>query len=822
MLRLVPTCEGGSFAGIFRSIGAIYREFSTLGNALEVRSTNRDEHESKQIDFDILFGSCTNLQFAKRLHARLVVSSRIRDVFISVKLVNLYAYLGDVALARGTFDRIHNKDVYAWNSMISAYGRVGYSTEAIRCFSLFMSKSGLWPDFYTLPPVLKACRDLLDGMKLHCLALKFGFEWDVYVAASLVHMYSRFGLVLDARKLFDDMPIRDMGSWNAMISGYSQTGNAKEALHLADEMRAKGVNQDPRTIASLLSACAEAEDLNRGKSIHLYSVKHGLDSELFVANALINMYSIFGNLGDCQKMFDEMMIIRDVVSWNSIIKAYEQNKKPLTAVWLFKEMGKNGIQYDRLTLISLASALAQLGDSLVSRSAHAFTLKKGWFFEDVTVGNAVVDMYAKLGLADSARTVFDWLPAKDVISWNTIISGYAQNGLATEAIQLFNLMEEIGEITPNQGTWVSILPAYSHQGALHQGMKTHARVLKNRLYLDVFVGTSLVDMYGKCGQLDDALSLFYEIPRFSSVPWNAIISCLGGHGHGRKAMMLFREMLDEGVSPDHLTFISLLSACSHSGLIEEGQWCFDVMQEDYGITPSLKHYGCMVDLYGRAGHIETAYSLIKGMPLRPDSSIWGALLGACRIHGNVDLGKIASEHLFEVDPENVGYYVLLSNVYASAGKWEGVDKVRAFARDRGLRKTPGWSSMELGNKVEVFYTGNQTHPKWKEIYDELTELNSKMKMLGYVPDYSFVLQDVEDDEKEQILMGHSERLAIAFGIISTGKGTVIRIFKNLRVCGDCHTVTKFISRITGREIVVRDSNRFHHFKDGICSCGDYW
>ncbi|CAN8252538.1 unnamed protein product [Cochlearia groenlandica] len=476
-----------------------------------------------------------------------------------------------------------------------------------------MMTSGIQPDYRTFPSVLKACRNLLDGMKIHCLALKFGFVWDVFVAASLVHLYCRYGPVANARRLFDEMPIRDMGSWNAMISGYCQSGNAKEALALSNELKV----MDAVTIVSLLAACTEAGDFVRGVMIHLYSIKHGLDSELYVSNKLI-------------------------------------------------------------------------------------------------------DMYAESSLVDSARAVFDWLSTKDVISWNTIISGYAQNGFA------------------------------------------------------------------------------------------------------KKAMTLFKEMLGESVKPDHITFVTLLSACSHSGLVDEGQWCFEMMQKDYGIAPSLKHYGCMVDLFGRAGHLETAFNFIKAMPIQPDASIWGALLSACRVQGNVDMGTITSEHLFEAEPEHVGYHVLLSNMYASAGKWEGVDEIRSIARGKGLRKTPGWSSMEVNNKVEVFYTGNQTHPMYEEIYRELTALHGKMKMIGYVPDHRFVLQDVEDDEKEHILMSHSERLAIVYGLIATPPKTAIRIFKNLRVCSDCHSVTKFISRITEREIIVRDSNRFHHFKDGVCSCGDYW
>lgn len=820
VVRLLPTCIGRHISKSLPSHQAHCSLFSATISSRQFTSDGFD-NGNKDIDFNILFSSCTKVHLAKCLHAFLLVSGKGQNIFLSARLVNLYAYLGDVSFAQLTFDQIPKKDVYTWNSMVSAYVRSGRFRDAINCFYLFLLTSGVRPDSYSFPSVLKACGNLVDGKKMHCWVLKLGFEWDVFVAASLVHMYSRFGFLSAARKLFNNMPVRDMGSWNAMISGFCQNGNAAEALEVLDEMRLEGVKMDPVTVSSLLAVCSQSDDSLSGMLIHLYVIKHGLECDLFVSNALINMYAKFGSLGHAQRVFDQMEV-RDVVSWNSIIATYEQNDNPITALGLFNKMQLIGIQPDLLTAVSLASIVAQLSDRQSSRSVHGFIVRRGWLMEDVVIGNAIVDMYAKLGAIDSARTVFEGLPVKDAISWNSLITGYAQNGLASEAIEVYRMMEEHKEIIPNQGTWVSILPAYSHVGALQQGMRIHGRVIKNCLYLDVFVGTCLVDMYGKCGRLDDALSLFYHIPRMSSVPWNAVISCLGIHGHGEKALKLFNEMLVEGVKPDHVTFVSLLSACSHSGLVDEGQWCFRMMQEEYGIKPSLKHYGCMVDLLGRAGRLEMAYNVIKNMPIQPDASVWGALLGACRIHGNYELSTFASDRLFEVEPENVGYYVLLSNIYANVGKWEDLDKVRSLARNRGLRKTPGWSSIEVNNKVDVFYTGNQTHPKCEEIYNELKVLTTKMKSLGYIPDLSFVLQDVEDDEKEHILTSHSERLAIAFGIISTPRKSTIRIFKNLRVCGDCHNATKFISRITEREIIVRDSNRFHHFKDGICSCGDYW
>ncbi|KAM7263315.1 hypothetical protein ACFE04_000998 [Oxalis oulophora] len=775
-------------------------------------------------DFDTLLKSCTNINLANQFHAHLLVSGDLHNIASSTRLVTLYANLSNVSLARRAFDHIPNKNVLTWNSMISAYVRNNRYNDAIRCFfeDFILNSDDLSPDFYTFAPVLKACGNIIDGKRLHCVILKMGLNLDVYVAASLIHMYSRFGHVGVARNLFDEMSVRDMGSWNAMISGYSQNRDGVGMLEVLGMMGLEGVKMDPVTIMTVVPVCSQLNDgCLCGMMIHLYAIKHGLENNLFVSNALIDMYGNFGRMGDARKVFDRMSG-RDIVSWNSIISAYEQNDDPVEALELFDRMKGVRIQPDLLTLLGLASIFAKLSDSKNCKSVHGYIIRKGWLMGDVIIGNALVDMYAKSGFIDSARAVFDKLPKKDVISWNSLITGYGQNGLASEAIEIYDKMKECNEIIPNQGTWVSILPACSHVGALKQGTKIHALVIKNNLYLDVFVGTCLIDVYGKCGKLDDAMSLFYQIPTTNSVPWNAIIACHGIHGHGEKALELFQEMIDKKVKPDHVTFVSLLSACSHSGLVTEGERYFHLMQENFRIKPLLKHYGCMVDLYGRAGYLEKACSFIKDMPLEPDASIWGALLGACRIHGDTELGKFASDRLFEVDPENVGYYVVLSNIYANSRKWEGVQNVRSMAREKGLRKTPGWSSIELNDNVHVFYTGNQTHPKSKEIYDELENLMAKMKSLGYIPDYGFVLQDVEEDEKEHILTCHSERLAIAFGIISTPPKSTIRIFKNLRVCGDCHTVTKYISMITEREIIVRDSNRFHHFKDGKCSCRDYW
>ncbi|KAF6145801.1 hypothetical protein GIB67_016250 [Kingdonia uniflora] len=705
--------------------------------------------------------------------------------------------------------------------MISGFVRNCCFGDAVDLYYEMVETSVVRPDCYTFPVVLKACGALSDGRRLHCWVVKLGVVVDFFVASSLVHMYTRVGVVDGACKVFDEMGKRDLGSWNAMVSGYCQNGRAEEAMGVFEEMRLKGMKMDSFTITSILPVCAPLDDFWKGQLVHVYVIKEGWECNVFVCNALIIMYAKFGRLRQAREVFNQM-VVRDLVSWNSLISAYEQNNDPVAAHAYFDEMKLNGFQPDVLTLVSLASVVAQSGDYRNSKSVHCFITRRNWITRGIFAGNAVMDMYAKLGNISYAKRVFEGMHDKDAISWNSLITGYTQNGLVNEAIELYDKMEGSEGVRPGQGTLVSVLPAYSHVGALQKGMKIHGRSIKVGLDMDIFVGTCLIDMYAKCGKLDNATSLFEQVPRRSTVPWNAMICGHGIHGFGEKALEFFEEMQKEGVKPDHVTFVSVLSACSHAGLVDQVDRCFHLMQEKYGIKPILRHYGCMVDSLGRSGRLDMAYKLIKNMPVKPDATIWGALLGACRIHGNVELGKLASERLFEVDSKNAGYYVLLSNIYANVGRWEEVDKVRSLANDRGLRKTPGWSSIELKNRVDIFYTGNQSHPQCEKIYKELEILLAKMKILGYLPDYSFVLQDVEEDEKQHILTSHSERLAIAFGIISTPPKTSIRIFKNLRVCGDCHNATKFISKITEREIIVRDSNRFHHFKDGDCSCGDYW
>eukprot|EP00249_Psilotum_nudum_P023602 c28935_g13_i2 orf=32-1021(-) len=329
-------------------------------------------------------------------------------------------------------------------------------------------------------------------------------------------------------------------------------------------------------------------------------------------------------------------------------------------------------------------------------------------------------------------------------------------------------------------------------------------------------------MYGKCGSLDDARSAFDKIPERSIASWNAMIATYAQHGYGNDALRLFRLMQLEGVMPNKITFVSILSACSHSGLVDEGYRYFASMITDFGVVPTTDHCVCMIDLLGRAGRLDEAEEFVNRMSFQPRAVGWMTLLGACKIHGDVELGKRAAEQVLDVEPQNAAVYVALSNVYAAVGMWDDVEDVRKLMVERDAKKEPGCSSIEVGSHVHEFSARERLHPQIEEILTELKRLNAQIKEEGYVPDTKLVLHDVAEDQREYLICQHSEKLAIAFGLISTPPGTLLRITKNLRVCPDCHSATKFISKITAREIVVRDSIRFHHFQDGECSCGDYW
>jgi len=444
---------------------------------------------------------------------------------------------------------------------------------------------------------------------------------------------------------------------------------------------------------------------------------------------------------------------------------------------------------------------------------------------DVASCNALVAGLSRNSQVSEALRLFREFVARgvelNVVSWTSIVACCAQNGRDLEAVDLFREMQAQG-IEPNSVTIPCVLPAFANVAALMHGRSAHCFVLRKGFFHDIYVGSALVDMYAKCGRVRDGRKIFDAMPSRNVVSWNAMIGGYAMHGEAASAVQLFHSMLKCKQKPDMVTFTCVLAACSQAGLTEEGRRYFNEMQKEHGISPRMEHYACMVTLLGRAGKLDEAYDLISDMPFEPDGCIWGSLLGSCRGYGNVDLAEVAAEKLFYLEPQNAGNYVLLSNIYASKKVWEGVNRVREMMKGVGLKKEKGCSWIEIKKKVHMLLAGDNSHPMIAAITEKLKQLNIEMRRLGFAPSTYFVLHDVEEQEKDDILAVHSEKLAVALGLISTSPGTPIRVIKNLRICDDCHEAMKFISSFEGRELSVRDTNRFHHFTDGKCSCGDYW
>eukprot|EP00257_Ricinus_communis_P013360 XP_015570779.1 pentatricopeptide repeat-containing protein At3g26782, mitochondrial [Ricinus communis] len=618
-------------------------------------------------------------------------------------------------------------------------------------------------------------------------------------------------------------------SWNSLIADLARSGDSIESLRAFYSMRKLNLKPNRSTFPCAIKACSSLLDLHWGKQTHQQALVFGFESDLFVSSALVDMYSKCGRLSDARILFDEITH-RNIVIWTSMITGYIQNDHAHEALLLFKQFlieeserneEKDEVLMDSVAMVSVLSACSRISGKGMTKGVHGFVVKKG-LDEDVGIENTLLDAYAKCGEVGVSRQVFDEIVEKDAISWNSMIAVYAQNGLSSEAFEVFHGMIKYGYVKYNAVTLSTLLLACAHSGALQTGKCIHDQVIRMGLDDNVIVGTSLIDMYCKCGRVQMARKTFDGMKEKNVKSWTAMVAGYGMHGCAREALNIFYKMIRSGVKPNYITFVSVLAACSHAGLLDEGWYWFNAMNHQFKVEPGVEHYGCMVDLFGRAGYLNEAYGLIKKMKVKPDFVLWGSLLAACRIHKNVELAEISARELFELDPSNCGYYILLSNIYADAGRWKEVERMRVLVKDRGLIKPPGFSLAELKGRVHVFLVGDKEHPHYEKIYSFLDELIVKLQQAGYVPNMASVLHDVDEEEKEMTLRVHSEKLAVAFGVMNSFPGSTIHIIKNLRVCGDCHTMIKLITKIVDREVVVRDSKRFHHFKDGFCSCGDYW
>ncbi|XP_030478807.2 pentatricopeptide repeat-containing protein At1g25360-like [Cannabis sativa] len=769
---------------------------------------------------------------ARHVHAHMIASGFRPRGHILNRLMDIYCKSSNLTYGRKLFDQIPEPDIVSRTTMIAAYSAAGslklardiffatplsmrdtvfynamitccsHNNDGFAAIQTFhdMRRAGVGPDDFTLSSVLSALGLIVDDEKqcqqMHCAVVKIGLGFVTSVLNSLISVYvkcasssmassSSASVMTSARILFDDMLEKDELSWTTIITGYVKCNNLAAATEFLDGMTEK--------------------------------------------------------LG---------------IVWNAIISGYVHHGRFQEAVQIYRKMLLKGVSQDDFTYTHVISACANGGFFQLGRQLHAYILRteaKSTPEFSLPVSNALVTLYYKCGKMDTARKIFNKMSVRDVVSWNAILSGYvdarqiedaksffseipernlltwtimisalAQNGYGEEAIKIFNQMRTEG-FEPCDYAFAGVVISCAVLGALENGRQLHAQVIHLGHDSSLSAGNALVTMYAKCGDFDSAELAFLTMPYVDSVSWNALIAALAQHGRGRQALELFEQMLKEDIQPDRITFLTILSACSHSGLIKEGQHYFDSMLSTYGISPGEDHYARMIDLLCRAGNFSEARNLIDSMPFEPGVAVWESLLSGCRTHGNMDLGIEAAERLFELRPQHDGTYVLLSNMYANVGKWDNVAKIRQLMRGRGIKKEPGCSWIEVENKVHVFLVDDTAHPRVQAVYKYLEKLGLEIRKLGYIPDTKFVLHDTECEEhKEYALSTHSEKLAVAFGLLNIPQGATVRVFKNLRICGDCHNFFKFLSRVVERELVVRDGKRFHHFRNGECSCGNYW
>ncbi|XP_057960743.1 pentatricopeptide repeat-containing protein At3g24000, mitochondrial-like [Malania oleifera] len=764
---------------------------------------------------------CLSLDFGKQVHAEVIKVGVFSDLFVGSALVDIYAKCGEMGLANRVFFCLPEKNAVSWNALLNGYAQIGDRKGVLNLFCR-MTELGVKFSKFTLSTVLKGCansKSLREGRIVHSLAIRIGCDLDEFLSCCIVDLYSKCGLADDAIKVFRRIKYPDIVTWSAMITCLHQHGRSEEALQLFHFMTREGLRPNQHTLASIVSAATDLGELCYGESIHACICKCGFESDNLVNNALITMYMKIGSVQDGCLVF-EAMPDPDLVSWNALLSGFHDNKTCERGPRIFNQMLLEGLRPNMYTFISILRSCSSLLNVNFGKQVHAHIIKNN-LDSNTFVGTALVDMYAKGWCLEDANLIFDRLNERDIFTWTVIIGCYAQIDQGEKAVKCFTQMQREG-LNPNEFTLSSCLSGCSSLAALENGRQLHSLAIKAGHLGDLFVASALVDMYAKCGCIGDAEAVFEGSVPGDTVLWNTILCGFSQHGMGVKALEAFRIMLDEGVLPDKVTFIVVLSACSHMGLIEEGKKHFDAMNRIYGIAPTIEHYACMVDILGRAGKLDEVESFIKDMKLPPNALIWQTVLGACKLHGNVEFGQRVAHKLFELEPDMDSNYILMSNIFAAKGRWDDVTEVRALMSSRGVKKEPGCSWVEVNAQVHVFLSHDSSHPMIGKIYLKLEELGQKLISAGYIPNMEHALHNVPEPEKLENLMYHSERLALAFALINTSPRKTIRIFKNLRICGDCHDVMKLISDITNREIVVRDISRFHHFKKGICSCEDYW
>lgn len=777
----------------------------------------------------IILKLCTQLMafwLGVEVHASLIKRGFDFDVHLKCALMNFYGKCRDVESANKLFSEVSDlEDDLLWNEIIMVNLRNEKWENAIKLFRE-MQFSSAKAISRTIVKMLQACAKVgafHEGKQIHGYVLKSALESNLSVCNCLISMYSRNNKLELATRVFYSMKDHNLSSWNSMISSYTGLGYVDVAWSLFNKMNSSRIQPDIITwncllsghfthgsyqnvltllrgmqslgfrpnassVSVVLQAVTELRLLKYGRESHGYILRNGLDYDLYVGTSLMDMYVKNDCLQNAQEVFDNMKN-RNIVAWNSLISGYCFKGLFVNAKKMLNQMEEEEIKPDLVSWNSLVS-----GYSIWGQSKEAL---------------AIIHHMKNSGIYPN------------VVTWTSLISGSLQNETYRESLKFFIQMQQ-EDIKPNSTTMSSLLRTCGGLGLPQNGKEIHCLCLKNGFIEDAYVATGLIDMYSKSGNLKSAREVFRKSANKTLASWNCMIMGFAIYGNGKEAILLFHELLETGFQPDAITFTALLAACKNSGLVEEGWKYFDSMSTDYNIIPTIEHYSCMVDLLGKAGYLDEAWDFIRTMPFKPDATIWGALLGSCRIHGHLEYAEIASRRLFKLEPCNSANYNLMMNLLAMSNRWEDVERLRHSMDEVGVKSVLVWSWIQIDQIVHVFSAEGAPHPATGEIYFELYHLVSEMKKLGYVPDTRCVYQDIDEEEKGKVLLSHTEKLAIVYGLMKTKSRAPIRVIKNTRVCSDCHTAAKYMSLVRGREIFLRDGARFHHFREGECSCNDCW
>ncbi|CAA6658313.1 unnamed protein product [Spirodela intermedia] len=709
----------------------------------------------------------SSMEAGKRIHGVAVKIGLDCDAFVCNSLISMYSRCGRIGEALQLFDLMPQRNLVSWNTMLRGLSEVGLAEDCLHLFrQLLLSEEeeeALHPDDATLVSVLPICA--AEG-----------------VSNSLIDMYAKCGRLVESQSLFRELDQRNEVSWNTMIGGLSRSGEVRKTFELVREMAASTEEaMDEITILNASTACSEPAMIQTLKELHGYVIRNGIQSNDLLSNVLIAAYSKCGSSRTAEEIFFAMET-KTVSSWNALMGGYAQNDDPQRAVDLHIQMVSSALRPDKFSVGSLLSAAARLRYLRGGRSSHGFILRNG-FQDDSFIVVSLLSFYLQCGEVGSAEIIFNRMGERSSVAWNAMISGLAQNQLSGEALCYFRRMlaegrrpsaiaatgvltacgqlMQVAGVPPDEVTLIIVLSACADLGALEHARWIGTYIDRESVPKTLELCNAQVNALAKCGDIKGAVKLFDLMPQKSIVSWTSVIDGLAMHGHGREAVAVFERMKKSGVAPDDVTFIGVLSACSHAGMVDEGCRYFAAMKEQHCIDPKIEHYGCMVDLFSRAGLLERAVSFIRSMPIEPNPIIWRTLVGGCRLHGHGGAGESLSMQLIAEEPAHSSNYVLLSNVYAVRRQYEKKFEVRRRMSEKGIRKVPGCSMLELGGEIHEFVAGDSSHPQHREIMAMVEEVDRRLRRAGYVPATAEVLLDVDEEDKEGALCRHSERLAIA-------------------------------------------------------------